>query len=146
MKGKKAVALGGSLLEKLRMARARGCGGRPWLPTAVSSDARARRWRRVARGVAVGGLNQRGKKEPRLRGATWRGGWSRALARSCHMGKDSVGGLADGKARDWWRWCPVKHLPHKQGSGAAHVGHACGHEPIGEGRELGRAREKSVVL
>jgi hypothetical protein len=34
----------------------------------------------------------KGKKEPRLRGATWRGGWSRALARSCHMGKDSVGG------------------------------------------------------
>jgi hypothetical protein len=91
MKGKKAVALGGSLLEKLRMARARGCGGRPWLPTAVRSDARARRKRRVARGAAVGGLNQRGKKEPRLRGTTWRGGWSRALARSCHMGRTAWG-------------------------------------------------------
>jgi hypothetical protein len=32
-KGKKAVALGGSLPEKLLVARVHGCGGRPWLPT-----------------------------------------------------------------------------------------------------------------
>jgi hypothetical protein len=32
-KGKKAVALDGSLPEKLLVAQARGCGGRPWLPT-----------------------------------------------------------------------------------------------------------------
>jgi hypothetical protein len=32
-KGKKAVALDGSLPEKLLVAQARGCGGRSWLPT-----------------------------------------------------------------------------------------------------------------
>jgi hypothetical protein len=65
VKGRKAVVLGGFLPEKLQMARARGCGGRPWLPTAVSSDAGAGRWRRVAPGTAVGGLIRRGK-EPGL--------------------------------------------------------------------------------
>jgi hypothetical protein len=59
VKGKKAVALGSSLSEKLQMAWARGCSGRPWLPTVASSDAGARRWRRVAPGAAVGGSNQR---------------------------------------------------------------------------------------
>jgi hypothetical protein len=89
VKGKKAVALIGSLLEKLQMAGAHGCGGWPWLPTAVSSDARVGRWRRVAPGAAVGGLNRRGKESGlgrRLRrngggsgmsGATWRKGGGR---------------------------------------------------------------------
>jgi hypothetical protein len=66
VKGKKAVALGSSLSEKLQMAWARGCSGRPWLPTVASSNTGARRWRRVAPGAAVGGLNRRGKKEPGL--------------------------------------------------------------------------------
>jgi hypothetical protein len=65
MKGKKAVALGGSLPEKLQMARACGCSGRPWLPTAVGSDVGAGWWHRVAPGAVVGGLNRRGK-EPEL--------------------------------------------------------------------------------
>jgi hypothetical protein len=103
VKGKKVVALGGSLPEKLWMARARGCGGWSWLPTAVSSDAEAGRWHRVAPSAVVGGLNRRGKKdwgsrgvyketEGGLGGATWRGGWRRALARSHHAGEDIVGG------------------------------------------------------
>jgi hypothetical protein len=62
MKGKKVVALSGSLSEKLQMAWARGCGERSWLPTVVSSDVGAGRWRRVAPSAAVGGLDQRGKR------------------------------------------------------------------------------------
>jgi hypothetical protein len=44
--GKKAVVLGGSLLEKLHMAWVHGCGEWPWLAMAASSDARvwARGW------------------------------------------------------------------------------------------------------
>jgi hypothetical protein len=133
VKGKKAVALSGSLPEKHRMTRACGCGERPWLPMVASSDAGAGRWRRVAPGATVNGLYRRGKKRSRLgrRLRRNRGGVRCGRRHAEEGGGEGNGawrGLEQAGACGRWGRAAVGCLPHEQGSGAVRVGRP------GEGR------------
>jgi hypothetical protein len=75
VRGKKVVALGGSLPEKIWMVRVRvrGCDRRP----------------QEKKNQGSGGICD--EMEGGLGGAMWRGRWRRALAQSRHVGEDSVG-------------------------------------------------------